>query len=73
MVVVFYLEQIKGLDHFCSSQKSVRVKRLMQFLDFANLSLSPMVLSLKSFANSRGNSYLKCLIVDIKFCFTCGK
>ena len=44
---------------------------LMHFRDFPNISLFPRFLSLMSFGNSWGNSYIKFLILNIKFRFTC--
>ena len=32
-----------------------------------------MIFSFKSFCNSRGNSYIPCLLLTITFCFTCGE
>ena len=40
--------------------------------DFPNISLFPMILSLKSFGNSWGNSYTNFAILDTTFRFTCG-
>ena len=44
-----------------------------QALDFSNISWFPKMVSLKSFVDSRGNSYNKFGTLDIKFRFTCGE
>ena len=44
----------------------------MQFWDFANISLFPKILSLKSFDILWGNSNIMFQILDIKLRFTCG-
>ena len=38
-----------------------------------NTSHIPKILSLKSFGNLWGNSYILCLLLIITFCFTCGQ
>ena len=43
------------------------------FPDFPDFSLFPKIVSLKSFSNSRGNSYTPCLLLIIAFYFTCGE
>ena len=40
--------------------------------DVPKISLFPKILSLKSSGTWYGNPYTKSLIIDIKFCFTCG-
>ena len=42
------------------------------FAHFSNISYFPKILSVKSFNNSWGNSRTKFIILDIKYCFTCG-
>ena len=44
-----------------------------QFQDFLFISSFPHFLRLKSIGNSLGKSFKKFIILDIKFCFTCGK
>ena len=46
---------------------------LMEFWDFANVSLLPTTLSVKSYGELFGNSYIRFLILDITFQFTCDK
>ena len=41
--------------------------------DFSNVSYFSKILRFKQFGNSWGNSYIKFVIPDIKFPFTCGK
>ena len=45
----------------------------MKFWDFPNLSYFLKILSLKSFSNLWGNSYIPCLLLIITLLFTCGE
>ena len=45
----------------------------MKFWDFPDISYFHNILSLKSFGNSQGNSFIPCLLLIIKPCFTCSE
>ena len=45
----------------------------MKFLDFADFFYFPKSVSLKSFGNSWGNSYIPCLLLIIVLQFNCGE
>ena len=45
----------------------------MRFSHFSGFSYFPKILSLKSFRNSWGNSYIPCLYVIVTYRFTCGE
>ena len=64
MVDIFLLEILRGCTRALQNTLLVSTK----IWDFANISLFPKILSLKSF----GNSYTKFAILGITFRFTCG-
>ena len=45
----------------------------VKFRHFPNISVFSKILSLISFSNSWGNSYIQCLSVIMVHCFTCGE
>ena len=54
----------------CSVQE---MRWLMKFRQFPDISWFPKILSLESFGNSWGNSYIPCLWIIIANSFTCGE